>query len=39
MLKCLSDDSLQVLAVYLLSTLFSITIPAKYKATESMTYS
>ena len=28
-LKCLSGDSLQVLAICFLSTLFSITIPAK----------
>ena len=36
-LKCLSGDSLQVLAAYLLSTLFNIAIPAKYKVTESIT--
>ena len=34
-LKHLSGDPLQVLAVYLLSTLLSIAIPAKYKVTES----
>ena len=37
-LKCLSGNSLQVLAVCLLSTLFSIAIPAKYKVTESTIY-
>ena len=37
-LKHLSGDPLQVLAVYLLSTLLSIAIPAKYKVTESTTY-
>ena len=39
MLKHLSGDFFQVLAVCLLSTLFSIAIPAKYKVTESTTYS
>ena len=39
MLKHLSGDSLQLLVVCLLSTLFSIAISAKYKVTESMTYS
>ena len=39
MLKCLSSDALQALAVCLLSTLLSIAIPAKYKVAESMTYS
>ena len=38
-LKCLGGDSLQVLAVCVLSTLLSIAIPAKYKVTESTTYS
>ena len=38
-LKRLSGDALQVLAVYLLSTLLSIAIPAKYKVTESTAYS
>ena len=36
-LKWLGGDSLQVLAAYLLSSLFGIPIPAKYKVTESMT--
>ena len=35
LLKHLSGDPLQVLAVHLLSTLLSIAIPAKYKVTES----
>ena len=39
MLKRLSGDALQVLAVYLLSTLLSIAIPVKYKVTESTIYS
>ena len=39
MLMRLSGDTLQVLAVYLLSTLLSIAIHAKYKVTESTTYS
>ena len=39
MLKYLGGDTLQVLAVCLLSTLLSIVIPAKYKVTESTTYS
>ena len=34
-LKRLSGDSLQVLAVCLLSTLLSIAVPVKYKVTES----
>ena len=38
-LKRRNGDSFQVLAVCLLSTLFSIAILAKYKITESMTYS
>ena len=38
MLKDLSGDSLQVLPACLLSVLFSIAIPAKYKVTESTTY-
>ena len=37
-LKRHSGNSLQVLAVCLLPTLFIIAIPAKYKITESMTY-
>ena len=39
MLKYLGGDTLKVLAVCLLSTLLSIVIPAKYKVTESTTYS
>ena len=39
MLKRHGGDALQVLAVCLLSTLLSIAIPAKYKVTESTTYS
>ena len=38
-LKHLSGDTLQVLAVCLLSTLLSIAIPAKYKVTKRTTYS
>ena len=39
-LKRLGGDAwLQMLAVCLLSILLSIAIPAKYKVTESMTYS
>ena len=34
-LKRFSGDTLQMLAVYLLLTLLSIAIPAKYKVTES----
>ena len=34
-LKHLGGDSLQVQAACLLSTFFSIAIPAKYKVTES----
>ena len=37
MLKCLSGDSLQVVAACLLSILFSIAIPVKYEVTESTT--
>ena len=39
MLMHLSGDSLQVLAACLLSSLFSIAIPAKYKVIENTTYS
>ena len=38
-LKRLSGDPLQMLAVCLLSILLSIAIPAKYKVTQSTTYS
>ena len=38
MFKRLSGDALQVLAVCLLSALFSIAIPTKHKVTESTTY-
>ena len=39
MLKRLSGNALQLLAVYLLSTLLSFAIPPKHKVTESATYS